>query len=110
MEPHDAIYLLTTATETVSITNSGNGATKNVFEHILKVMVADTDKYLLLAIDLTFCKMLQHATGTRKVLGEQAIRVSRGGKNTKIHALVTENFQHRIAPERRTHTRLGMCY
>ena len=40
----------------------------------------DTDKY-------------QHAAGARKILGNQAIGVSRDGKTTKIHALVTENFQ-----------------
>ena len=37
--------------------------------------------------------MHQHATGARKILGEQAIGVSRGGKNNKIHALINENFQ-----------------
>ena len=43
--------------------------------------------------DSTFCKVHQHAAGARKILDEQAIGVSRGGKNTKIHVLVTENFQ-----------------
>ncbi len=66
---------------------------QKVFENILKAMVADTDKYLLVQIDSTFCKVHQHAAGARKILGNQAIGVSRGGKNTKIHALVTENFQ-----------------
>ena len=66
---------------------------QEVFENILKALVADTDKYLLVQIDSTHCKVHQHATGARKILGEQAIGVSRGGKNTKIHALVTENFQ-----------------
>ena len=56
-------------------------------------MVADTEKYLLVQIDSTFCKVHQHATGARKIFGNQAIGISRGGKNTKIHALVTENFQ-----------------
>ena len=42
----------------------------DVFENILQALVADTEKH-----------------------GNQAIGVSRGGKNTKIHALVTENFQ-----------------
>ena len=46
---------------------------------ILKALVADTDKY-------------QHAAGASKILDNQAIGVSRGGKTTKIHALVTENF------------------
>ena len=66
---------------------------QNLFENILKVLVANTDKYLLVQIDSTFCKVHQHAAGARKILGNQAIGVSRGGKNTKIHALVTENFQ-----------------
>lgn len=66
---------------------------QNVFENILKALVTDTDKYLLVQMDSTFCKMHQHAAGARKILGNQAIGVSRGGKNTKIHALVTENFQ-----------------
>ena len=66
---------------------------QDVFENILKVLVADTEKYLLVEIDSTFCKVHQHAAGARKKHGNQAIGVSRGGKNTKIHALVTENFQ-----------------
>ena len=66
---------------------------QKVFENILKALVADTDKYLLVQIDSTFCKVHQHAAGARKILGNQAIGASRGGKNTKIHALVTENFQ-----------------
>ena len=57
------------------------------------MLVADTEKYLLVEIDSTFCKVHQHATGARKKYGNQAIGVSRGGKTTKIHALVTENFQ-----------------
>ena len=55
--------------------------------------IADTEKYLLVEIDSTFCKVHQHATGARKKHGNQAIGVSRGGKTTKIHALLTENFQ-----------------
>ena len=66
---------------------------QKVFDNILKALVADTDKYLLVQIDSTFCKVHQHAAGARKILGEQAIGISRGGKTTKIHALVTENFQ-----------------
>lgn len=66
---------------------------QNVFENILKALVKDTEKYLIVEIDSTFCRVHQHATGARKKHGNQAIGVSRGGKNTKIHALVTENFQ-----------------
>ncbi len=65
----------------------------DVFENILQALVADTEKYLLVQIDSTFCKVHQHATGARKKYGNQAIGLSRGGKTTKIHALVTENFQ-----------------
>ena len=64
-----------------------------VFEIILQALVANTEKYLLVEIDLTFCKVHQHAAGARKKYGNQAIGVSRGDKNTKIHALITENFQ-----------------
>ena len=44
---------------------------QDVFENILKVLVADTDKYLLVQIDSTFCKVHQHAAGARKILGNQ---------------------------------------
>lgn len=65
----------------------------DVFENILQALVVNTEKYLLVEIDSTFCKVHQHAAGARKKNGNQAIGVSRGGKTTKIHALVTENFQ-----------------
>ena len=65
----------------------------NVFENLLQALVDDTEKYLLIQIDSTFCKVHQHAAGTLKKHGNQAIGVSRGGKTTKIHDLVTENFQ-----------------
>ena len=67
--------------------------TDDIFENILQALIADTEKYLLVEIDSTFCKVHQHAAGARKKHGNQAIGVSRGGKTTKIHALVTENFQ-----------------
>ena len=50
-------------------------------------------RYFLVEIDSTFCKVHQHAAGARKILGNQNIEVSRGGKTTKIHALVNEHFQ-----------------
>ena len=59
----------------------------------MQALVVNTEKYLLVEIDSTFCKVHQHAAGARKKHGNQAIGVSRGGKTTKIHALVTENFQ-----------------
>ena len=45
-----------------------------VFEKILKSLVDDCREYYLVEIDSTFCK------------------VRRGGKTTKIHALVNEKF------------------
>ena len=64
-----------------------------VFEKILKSLIEDCREYYLVEIDSTFCKVHQHAAGVRKVLGNQDIGISRGGKTTKIHALVNENFQ-----------------
>ena len=61
-----------------------------VFEKILQ---SYSRKYFLVEIDSTFCKVHQHAAGARKILGNQNIEVSRGGKTTKIHALVNEHFQ-----------------
>ncbi|MBR3746290.1 MAG: IS5 family transposase, partial [Selenomonadaceae bacterium] len=60
---------------------------QKVFEDILKAMVADTEKYLLVQIDSTFCKVHQSACSG---LEAQAIGASRGGKNTKIHVLLNE--------------------
>ena len=65
----------------------------NLFENILKTLVAATEKYLLVEMDSTFCKVHQHAAGALKKHGDQAVGISRGGKTTKIHALVNENFQ-----------------
>ena len=56
-------------------------------------MIEDCREYYLVEIDSGFCKINQHAAGTRKVFGNQDIGISRGGKTTKIHALVNENFQ-----------------
>ena len=64
-----------------------------VFEKIFRALVDDCREYYLVEIDSTFCKVHQHAAGARKVLGNQEIGISRGGKTTKIHALVNENFQ-----------------
>ena len=62
-----------------------------VFEKILQALAADC--YYLVEMDSTFCKVHQHATGAKKILGNQDIGTSRGGKTSKIHALVNENFQ-----------------
>ena len=62
-----------------------------VFEKILLVEIGR--KYFLVEIDSTFCKVRQHATGALKIFGNQNIGVSRGGKTTKIHAIVNEYFQ-----------------
>ena len=80
------ICQLISVTGTAFITNS-EWCADDVFEN------TNTEKYLLVEIDSTFCKVPHHAAGARKKYGNQAIGVSRGGKTTKIHALVTENFQ-----------------
>lgn len=64
-----------------------------LFEKILRALNFATNKYSLVQIDSTFCKVHKHGLGACKILGEQAIGVSRGGYNTKIHALVNEYFQ-----------------
>ena len=56
-------------------------------------MIDDCRGYYLVEIDSTFCKVHQHAAGARKIFVNQDIGISRGGKTTKIHALVNENFQ-----------------
>ena len=59
----------------------------------MQVLVDSCTNYYLIEMDSTFCKVHQDATGALKRLGDQAIGVSRGGKTTKIHALVNEHFQ-----------------
>ena len=49
-------------------------------------MIDNDAKYALIEIGSTFCKVHPNAAGA-------FIAVGRGGKNTKIHALVNENFQ-----------------
>ena len=56
-----------------------------VFEKILQSLACR--KFYLVEMDSTFC------AGARKILGNQNIGVSCGGKTTKIHALVNEHFQ-----------------
>ena len=38
----------------------------DVFENILQALVVNTEKYLLVQIDSTFCKVHQYAAGARK--------------------------------------------
>jgi len=64
-----------------------------LFEKILRVLNFATNKYLLVQIDSTFCKVHKHGLGAFKRNGKQAIGKSRGGYTTKIHALVNEYFQ-----------------
>ena len=64
-----------------------------IFEKILRTLNFATNKYLLVQIDSTFCKVHKHGLGARKRNATQAIGKSRGGYNTKIHALVNEYFQ-----------------
>lgn len=66
---------------------------EGVFEKIFQAFVGKCREYHLVEIDSTFCKVHQHAAGARKILGNQDIGISCGGKTTKIHALVNENFQ-----------------
>ena len=66
---------------------------EKVFEKILQSLIDNCRKYYLVEMDSTFCKVHQHASGARKKLGNQNIGLSRGGKTTKIHALVNEHFQ-----------------
>ena len=66
------IYPLILATGIAFTTNSENGARTAIRR---------------------FAFVHQHAAGALKKHGNQAIGVSRGGKTTKIHVLVTENFQ-----------------
>lgn len=66
---------------------------EKVFEKILQSLVDSCRKYYLVEMDSTFCKVHQHAAGARKIFGNQDIGTSRGGKTTKIHALVNEHFQ-----------------
>lgn len=70
-----------------------NWIESGVFEKILQTLIEKSREYYLVEIDSTFCKVHQHAAGARKILGNQDIGISRGGKTTKIHALVNENFQ-----------------
>ena len=64
-----------------------------VFENILQSLIENSRKFYLVEMDSTFCKVHQHAAGAKKILGNQDVGVSRGGKTTKIHTLVNEKFQ-----------------
>lgn len=59
----------------------------------MQSLVDNCGKFYLVEIDTTFCKVHQNAAGAKKTLGNQNIGVSRGGKTTKIHALVNEHVQ-----------------
>ena len=61
-----------------------------LFDRLLKVINADAKDATLLEIDSTFCKVHQSACSALK---NQAIGVSRGGKNTKVHVLINERMQ-----------------
>ena len=61
-----------------------------LFERLLKIINTGTKDTTLLEMDSTFCKVHQSACSGRK---EQAIGVSRGGKNTKVHVLINERMQ-----------------
>ena len=61
-----------------------------LFERLLKFINADAQAATLLEMDSTFCKVHQSACSGLK---GQAIGSSRGGNNTKIHALLNERMQ-----------------
>ena len=64
---------------------------QDIFINILREL--NSGKSVLIEIDSTYCKVHQHGFGARKIYGNQAIGVSRGGKNTKIHALINEKME-----------------
>lgn len=61
-----------------------------IFEKILQIVNKNNQNSKLIEMDSTYCKVHQSACSKLK---NQEIGVSRGGKTTKIHALVNENFQ-----------------
>ena len=61
---------------------------QDIFINILREL--NSGKFILIEIDSTYCKVHQHGFGAHKIYGNQAIGVSRGGKNTKIHALINK--------------------
>ena len=61
-----------------------------LFELLLRLVNTDAQTTTLLEIDSTFCKVHQSACSALK---NQAIGVSRGGKNTKVHVLINERMQ-----------------
>ncbi len=61
-----------------------------LFDRLLKVINTNAKEVTLLEIDSTFCKVHQSACSALK---DQAIGVSRGGKNTKVHVLINERMQ-----------------
>ena len=69
-------------------------ASAGIFENL---MPRHKDYGEILAMDSTFCKVHRHALGARKNAPghetNQNIDSSRGGKTTKIHILVDENFR-----------------
>ena len=65
-------------------------AEQSIFEKILQIVNKSSENTRLIELDSTFCKVHQSACSKLK---NQAIGISRGGKNTKIQALVNENFQ-----------------
>ena len=64
---------------------------QNIFITILREL--NSGKSVLIEIDSTYCKVHQHGFGARKIYGNQEIGISRGGKNTKINALVNEKME-----------------
>ena len=61
-----------------------------LFQLLLQSLITDAAHSVLLEIDSTFCKVHQSACSR---LRNQAIGVSRGVKNTKIHVISNERMQ-----------------
>ena len=61
-----------------------------LFQLLLHLVNIDAGNSTLLEIDSTFCKVHQSACSALK---DQAIGVSCGGKNTKIHVIISERMQ-----------------
>ena len=57
---------------------------QGIFINILQEW--NSGKSVLIEIDSTYCKVHQYGFGARKIYGNRAIGVSRGGKNTKMTA------------------------
>ena len=61
-----------------------------LFKLLLQLSNVDASEATLLEKDSTFCKVHQSACSSLK---DQAIGLSRGGKNSKVHVIINEKMQ-----------------